>query len=77
MPDWKHSQYFLRQADFLQAQPLACYLSLYGCAAASVTTSACPIMSIIELRRPAAFCAAIACADAAAAECFWLPEAPF
>ena len=27
MPDWKHSQYFLRQADFLQAQPLECYLS--------------------------------------------------
>ena len=24
MPAWKHSQYFLRQFDFLQLQPLLC-----------------------------------------------------
>mmetsp|Transcript_18500 Transcript_18500/g.33141 ORF Transcript_18500/g.33141 Transcript_18500/m.33141 type:complete len:216 (-) Transcript_18500:379-1026(-) len=26
-PAWKHSQYFLRQADFLQLQPLMCLLA--------------------------------------------------
>ena len=39
MPDWKHSQYFFRQPDFLHEQPFTCWCAVWFDYACSMTVS--------------------------------------
>eukprot|EP00353_Schmidingerella_taraikaensis_P006280 CAMPEP_0185576324 /NCGR_PEP_ID=MMETSP0434-20130131/7282_1 /TAXON_ID=626734 ORGANISM="Favella taraikaensis, Strain Fe Narragansett Bay" /NCGR_SAMPLE_ID=MMETSP0434 /ASSEMBLY_ACC=CAM_ASM_000379 /LENGTH=128 /DNA_ID=CAMNT_0028193483 /DNA_START=804 /DNA_END=1190 /DNA_ORIENTATION=+ len=63
IPDWKHSQYFFKQADFLHAQPFECCFSPVAPSAPAAWATSVPGFP---------FAAAVAALAAAAAAFLWL-----